>query len=79
MFDLSGVVYKKKKVKELGEGFSIYKKQLGPDYDPFYELREKRRWWGEKLHCWGDLKPLEEEFERLLEARKAWKDDWNEV
>ena len=64
---------KEKKVKELGEGFSIYKKQLSPDYHPFYELREKRRWWGEKLHSWSsDLELLEEKFERLKETRKAW-------
>lgn len=80
MFDLFDILCKEKKVKGIGEGFSIYKKQLDPDYHPFYELREKRRWWGEKLHCWGfDLEYLEKEFERLMKNRKAWEDDWNEI
>lgn len=75
MFDLFGVMCKRKKVKELREGFSIYKRQLGPDYDPFFELKEKRRWWGEKLHFWSfSIETLESEFEQLMKNRKAWED-----
>lgn len=59
---------KKKRVRDFGDGWYIQRVQLGPDYSPFYELRE-----GKKEVAWG----LEEErlvvrYEEIIGNRKVW-------
>jgi len=39
---------------DLDGGFYLKACQLGPDFVPFWELMERRRFWFDKVHAWSE-------------------------
>lgn len=59
---------KKERVCDFGDGWYIQRVQMGPDYSPFYELYE-----GRKFVNWSmNKEKLVARYEEIMEYRRMW-------
>lgn len=64
---------KSKLHKQLDKAYYIQEKQLGPEYEHFYELK-KKGWLWDSVVVWGDLDKIEDYYKELLVRQKHYED-----